>query len=94
MKLGQKSVKHLVGFLGNGVSRKNTFHSEINWPLAIFTSVKSDKLSKGLLKFRFTDKATKIEDNLPHFFKTLISSANEKWKIVSNFCGLLRISEL
>ena len=29
--LGQKSVKNLGRFLGNGVSRKNTF--EISWPL-------------------------------------------------------------
>ena len=32
MKLGQKSVKYLVGFLGALKTPK--FHSEINWPLA------------------------------------------------------------
>ena len=32
MKLGQKSVKNLVGFLGALETPK--FHSEINWPLA------------------------------------------------------------
>ena len=31
MKLGQKSVKNLVGFWGNLKTPK--FHSEINWPL-------------------------------------------------------------
>ena len=31
MKLGQKSVKNLVGFLGDLKTPK--FHSEINWPL-------------------------------------------------------------
>ena len=31
MKLGQKSVKNLVGFLGGLKTPK--FHSEINWPL-------------------------------------------------------------
>ena len=33
MKLGQKSVKNLVGFLGDLKTPK--FHSEINWPLAL-----------------------------------------------------------
>ena len=33
MKLGQKSVKSLVGFLGDLKTLK--FHSEINWPLVI-----------------------------------------------------------
>ena len=38
MKLGQKYVKNLVGFLGDLKAPK--FHSEINWPL------------KGKLKFK------------------------------------------
>ena len=33
MKPGQKSVKRLVGFLGDLKTLKN--HSEINWPLVI-----------------------------------------------------------
>ena len=33
MKLGQKSVKNLVGFLGDLKTPK--IHSEINWPLLI-----------------------------------------------------------
>ena len=33
MKLGQKSVKHLVGFLGDLKTPK--FYSEIDWPLAL-----------------------------------------------------------
>ena len=32
MKLGQKSVKNLVGFLGD-LKRTPIIHSEINWPL-------------------------------------------------------------
>ena len=33
MKLGQKSVENLVGFLGDLKTPK--FHSEINWPLSV-----------------------------------------------------------
>ena len=34
MKLGQKSVKNLIGFLGDLTTPK--INSEINWPLVVF----------------------------------------------------------
>ena len=43
-----------------------------------------------MVKFRYSEKATKVENNLSPFFEIKI-----KTKIFfSNFCGLLRISEL
>ena len=44
-------------------------------------------------KFRCSKKAAKILNNLP-LLRYFSSSAKEKLKIVSNFGGLLRISEL
>jgi hypothetical protein len=41
-----------------------------------------------VLKFRHSEKATKIWNNLSIFL------TSKKWKIDSNICGLLRISEL
>ena len=45
------------------------------------------------VKFRYSEKATKIWNNLP-FFLCYLHSASKIWKIVSNFFGLLRMSEL
>ena len=40
-----------------------------------------------IVKYRYSEKATKIWNNLTIYL-------NMNWDIVSNFCGLLRISEL
>ena len=54
MKLGQKSVKNLVGFLGDLKTLK--FHSEINWPLIIMWIV--NVTFEGTLKFNVPTKVT------------------------------------
>ena len=46
-----------------------------------------------IVKFGHSEKATKIWNNLP-LFLTFLSNVKERWKIVSNFCGLLRMSKL
>ena len=56
MKLGQNFVKYFVGFLGNGVSRKNTF--EIYWPLKdvyliMFNLFIYENMKKGWNSFTF-----------------------------------------
>ena len=40
----------------------------------------------ALLKFRFSEKTTKIWSYLPFLFDDVIT----EWKIASNFCGILR----
>ena len=45
------------------------------------------------VKFRYSEKATKIWNNLPFFWR-YSHSASKIWMIVSNFFGLLRMSEL
>ena len=46
-----------------------------------------------LLKFRFSKKATKFE-TISHMIWCLLCKCQIKWEIVSNFCGLFRMSEL
>ena len=46
-----------------------------------------------LLKFRYCEKTTKLE-KISHLIFELPSKVKTKWEIFSNFCGLLRISEL
>ena len=45
------------------------------------------------VKFRFSKKATKFE-TISHLILRLLSKCQIKWEIVSNFCGLFRMSEL
>ena len=45
------------------------------------------------IKFRFSKKATKFE-TISHMIWGLPSTCQIKWEIVSNFCGLFRMSEL
>ena len=47
----------------------------------------------GLLKFKYSEKATKILRNL-HLFLTGASARQKKVEISQNFCGLLRIYKL
>ena len=54
MKPGKKSVKNLVGFLGDLKTLK--FHSEINWPLIIMWIV--NVTFEGTLKFNVPTKVT------------------------------------
>ena len=51
------------------------------------------RVSCSLLKFRFSKKATKFE-TISHIIWRLLSTCQIKWDIVSNFCGLFRMSEL
>ena len=44
------------------------------------------------LKFRFSKKATKFE-TISHVIWRLLRKCQIKWEIVSNFCGLFRMSE-
>ena len=46
-----------------------------------------------LLKLKFSKKTTKFE-TISHLIWRLISKCQIKWKIISNFCGLFRMSEL
>ena len=46
-----------------------------------------------LIKFRFSKKATKFE-TISNMIWRLHSKFQIKWEIVSNFCGLLRMSEV
>ena len=48
---------------------------------------------KYLIKLRFSKKATKFE-TISHMICRLLSKCQIKWEIVSNFCGLFRMSEL
>ena len=45
------------------------------------------------IKFGYCKKVTQFK-KLSHFFSKLLSNVKRKWEIFSNFCGLLRISEL
>ena len=45
------------------------------------------------LKFRFSKKATKFE-TISHMIWRLLCKCQINWEIVSNFCGLFRMSEL
>ena len=47
----------------------------------------------SLVKFRFSKKATKFE-TISHLIWRLLSKCQIKWEIISNFCGLFRMSEL
>ena len=50
-------------------------------------------LCVSFVNFRYCERATKYE--IPsHLFMKLLSDVKPKWEIFSNFCGLLRISEL
>ena len=46
-----------------------------------------------LLKFRFSKEATKFE-TISHVIWRLLSKFQIKWEVVSNFCGLFRMSKL
>ena len=46
------------------------------------------------LKFRFSKKATKFETISHMIWRSLSFKCQIKWEIVSNFCGLFRMSEL
>ena len=48
---------------------------------------------KNMVKFRFSKKETKFEIIL-YMISRLLSRCRIKWEIVSNFCGLFRMSEL
>ena len=47
----------------------------------------------NIVKFRYCEKAIKFE-KIDHLFLKLISNVKTKWEVISNFCGLLRISGL
>ena len=46
-----------------------------------------------IVKFIYSEKATKFEKKLPTYL-TLPSKRQNNWEIFSKLCGLLRISEL
>ena len=46
-----------------------------------------------MIKFRFSKKATKFE-TISHMIWRLLSKYQITWEIVSNFCGLFRMSKL
>ena len=45
------------------------------------------------IKFRFSKKATKFE-TISHMIWRLLKKFQIKWEIISNFCGLFRMSKL
>ena len=47
-----------------------------------------------LLKFRYFEGATKFEKITHLFWHYILSDVKTKWKVLPNFCGLLRILEL
>ena len=50
-----------------------------------------ERIQSNDLKFRFSEKATKIWKILP-LVVTLLSKRQSMWKIFSNFCGFLKMS--
>ena len=47
-----------------------------------------------LEKFKYCEQATKFEKSSTLCILKLLSNVKTKWEIISNFYGLLRISEL
>ena len=71
--------------------RFDIFNGDSN-TFIIVISVEEFEGAKVILKFIYSEKATKFE-NLPTYL-TLPSKRQNDWEIFSKFCGLLRIYEL
>ena len=76
---------------------KLTIFENQKWPWNIINSFLIDlnhfRILSIVLKFRYCEKATKLKKYILPLLK-LLTKLKSKWDIFSNFCGLLRISEL
>ena len=84
-----RKKREIIGICIFAHSMQSWFHVQITFWNCFF----QDLIWKFYVKFRFSKKATKFE-TISHMIWRLHSKCQIKWEIVSNFCGLFRMSEL
>ena len=95
--LPSNDLKYLDSKLKSScVKNWNSIHVPLvnNIAYSIFLSwPRKDSAFLDILKFRFSKKITKFE-TISYMIWCALSKCQIKWEIVSNFCGLFRVSEL
>ena len=95
--LPSNDLKYLDSKLKSScVKNWNSIHVPLvnNIAYSIFLSwPRKDSAFLDILNFRFSKKVTKFE-TISHMIWLLPRKFQIKWEIVSNFCGLFRMSEL
>ena len=61
--------------------------------MAVRKIIYKELFLSNFVKYRFSKKATKL-GTISHMIWRLLSKCQIKWEMVSNFCGLFRMSEL